>query len=59
MAHGRRGRRQSGAEKTEEPGLEEEDEDWSVIFRKCRDLMECLGNFQTMAQMKKCPKAKV
>jgi hypothetical protein len=26
-AHGRRGRQQSGAEKTEEPGLEEEDED--------------------------------
>jgi hypothetical protein len=40
-------------------GLEEEDEDWSVIFQKCRDLTVILGNFQILAKMKKFPKAKV
>jgi hypothetical protein len=35
---GRRGRRGRRREETEEPGLEEEDEDCCVISQKCRGL---------------------
>jgi hypothetical protein len=37
-AHGRSEQRRRRREETEEPGLEEEDEDWFVIYQKCRDL---------------------